>query len=77
MECYGKAWSAFWGGMGNQTVRQFVAECGPDYLANKLWRDGEKRTKAGEAYLLRIATAIRAALQENTQASERGQKPNK
>ncbi len=62
VECYGKAWAAFWGGMGSDTVRQFVAGCDADYLATKLWRDGEKRTKASEAYLLRIATAIRSAL---------------
>lgn len=62
VECYGKAWSAFWGGMGSKTVREFVASCDADYLATKLWRDGEKRTKAGESYLLRIATAIRLAL---------------
>lgn len=62
VECYGKAWAAFWGGMGSKTVREFVAECGPDYVANKLWRDGDKRTKAAEAYLLRIATAVHQGL---------------
>lgn len=60
VECYGKAWAAFWGGMGAKTVREFVASCDPDYLATKLWRDGEKRTKGAESYLLRITTAIRA-----------------
>ena len=71
VECYGKAWSAFWGGMGDKTVKGFVASCGPDYVAGKLWRDGEKRTKAAEAYLLRIASAVCAscatALQESAQ----------
>lgn len=62
VDCYGKAWSAFWGGMGNQTVKQFVASTGPDYLMNRLWRDGEKRTKREEEYLMRITTAIITAL---------------
>lgn len=64
VECYGKAWAAFWGAMGNKTVREFVASCDADYIANKLWRDGEKRTNAGEAYLLRITTAIKNALKD-------------
>ena len=71
VECYGIAWSAFWGGMGSKTAREFVASCDADYLATKLWRTGEKRTKAAEAYLLRITTAIRSALLANTQAEAR------
>lgn len=62
VECYGKAWAAFWGGMGDKTVREFVASCDAEYLATKLWRAEEKRTKVNEAYLLRITSAIRAAL---------------
>lgn len=62
VECYGRAWSAFWGGMGDKPVKHFVASCGPDYIANKLWRDGDKRTKAAEAYLMRVASAIIEAL---------------
>lgn len=69
VECYGKAWAAFWGGMGGKNVREFVASCDADYLATKLWRDGEKRTKQAEAYLLRITTAIRGALLENDPSS--------
>lgn len=58
VECYGKAWAAFWGGMGSNTVRQFVATCDVEYLAEKLRRSDEKRTKANDAYLLRIALAV-------------------
>lgn len=65
VECYGKAWAAFWAGMGSKTVREFVAACDAEYLATKLWRENEKRTKATETYLLRITTAIRSALSPN------------
>lgn len=64
VQCYGKAWSAYWGGMGGKTVRQFVATCDSDYLATKLWPPDQKRTKAGQEYLLRIATAIIHALKQ-------------
>ncbi len=63
VECYGKAWAAFWGGMGSKTVREFVAMVGPDYLTSKLWRDEDKRTKKAEAYLMRISSAIIQSLQ--------------
>ncbi len=58
VECYGQAWSAFWGGMGSKTVREFVASCDSDYIANKLWRTGDRRTKRTEEYLVKIASAV-------------------
>lgn len=36
IECYGKSWSAYWGGMGEQTVAEFFASCSPDYIAGKM-----------------------------------------
>lgn len=33
VECYGKAWSAFWGGMGDQTIAQFFQSVSSDYIA--------------------------------------------
>lgn len=62
IECYGKAWAAFWGAMGDQTVKQFVAKCDADYLANSLHDRSQKRTKQSDAYLRRIATAVILAL---------------
>lgn len=38
IECYGKSWSAYWGGMGDQTVSQFVTSMNADYIANCLHR---------------------------------------
>lgn len=62
VQCYGKAWSAYWGGMGGKPVRDFIISCDADYLASKLWPRDQKLTLAGEAYLTRIATAIIASL---------------
>src|SRR5271170_1478105 len=60
VECYGEAWSAYFGAMGSMTIRQFVQTAGPDYLTNKLSRP--KQTKTTEKYLRRIVEAIKADL---------------
>lgn len=66
VECYGKTWAAYWGGMGQEyTVRQFVALCDAHYITNRLWRDTDKRTKPAQAYLFRIVEAILSALALN------------
>lgn len=36
IECYGKSWSSYWGGMGDRTVAQFFSDCSDDYLAGCL-----------------------------------------
>ena len=36
IECYGKSWSSYWGGMGNRDVRQFFCSCDNGYLVNSL-----------------------------------------
>lgn len=36
IECYGKSWSAYWGGMGERTIAEFFASCSPDYIADKM-----------------------------------------
>jgi len=63
VECYGDAWAHYFGAIGSETIRQFIAGCDEHYLSGKLisytWR---KPTKAEEAYLLDIARAVIAAL---------------
>jgi hypothetical protein len=46
IECYGKSWSAYWGGMGEQTVAEFFASCSPDYIANKMTDERAEITDA-------------------------------
>lgn len=38
IECYGKSWSAYWGGCGEQGVIAFFRSCNTDYLVNCLDR---------------------------------------
>jgi len=36
IDCYGKAWTAFFGSIGDQTIRSFINSCDTHYLAGKL-----------------------------------------
>lgn len=36
IECYSKAWSAYWGAMSDRTVEQFFVDCSNDYLIGNL-----------------------------------------
>ena len=36
IECYGKAWSSYWGAMSERTVEQFFVDCSNDYLIANL-----------------------------------------
>ncbi|SEG21677.1 hypothetical protein [Marinobacterium lutimaris] len=36
IECYGDAWSSYWGAMSGQSIEQFFLRCDEHYLANKL-----------------------------------------
>jgi hypothetical protein len=62
IECFGSAWSAYWGAMGDNGVRGFVCKCSADYLANRLWPSKQRRTKNEYAYLTRLVEAVQAAL---------------
>lgn len=62
VECFGSAWATYWGGMGDRTVKEFIRSCNSDYIANRLWPEKQRRTKAGYAYLMRIVDAVRAAI---------------
>jgi len=34
--CYGKAWTAYWGGMGDQDINEFFCSCDEHYIAKNL-----------------------------------------
>ena len=71
--CFGDAWTGAWGGMGDRTVRQFVAGRDPDYLASSLLelRSENKRMRD---YTTRIAAAVIAALTQPADADADGAK---
>lgn len=60
IECYGKAWSSYWGGMGDLSIKDFFCSCGSDYLITKLLTGHV--TKREEEYLTRIIKAVQEAL---------------
>ncbi|MEW4983093.1 MAG: hypothetical protein AB1Y26_07660 [Cycloclasticus sp.] len=35
-ECYGKAFSAYWGGMGDNTIAEFFCSCDEHYIASNV-----------------------------------------
>lgn len=34
--CYSKAWTSYWGGMGDRTIREFFCSCDEHYIAKNL-----------------------------------------
>jgi hypothetical protein len=66
LTCYGDAWTAWFGAMGNRTIQQFVDSAGVDYLVNKLSpnhvRLNQTQTKRQDQYLARIVKALKAEM---------------
>jgi hypothetical protein len=61
--CFGNAWTAYFRGMGDRTIRQFFREASGDYLVDKLRiATFLKDTQRHRSYLLSIVRAIQAAL---------------
>ncbi len=58
LKCYTSVWTAWWGGMSGQTVREFIQTCDTDYLLNALWCHDVKRTPQNTNYLRRILAAV-------------------
>lgn len=59
VECYGSAWSHWFGAIGTQPLRQFVGTCHPEYLSTKLLSTTSQRfNKTTEKWVERIAFAI-------------------
>lgn len=67
VECYGEAWSTYWGGMGNKRIDGFIRTCSTDYIANRLWPSSRKRLKKDPqyAYLTRVVDAVQAAMSQS------------
>lgn len=65
--CYGEAWTAFFGSMGDESIRDFVKGAPNNYLASKLLPySGQLKVKAEKEqyrYLERIVSAIQEAIQ--------------
>lgn len=64
VECWCTAWSAYWGAMGSASVREFVLEAHPEYIATRMLPQDRKRLKRDEAYLLRIVKVVQQAMRD-------------
>lgn len=61
--CFGQAWTAYFGGMGDRTIRQFFARADTDYMVTKMGIAPHlKQSKRNDAYLGRIIDAVRRNL---------------
>jgi hypothetical protein len=68
IECYGDAWSGYWGAMGTDyTLERFLLGCSADYIAGKMLGSQHKRSKQSQAYILRIIEAVRTTLRNAQQ----------
>jgi hypothetical protein len=56
--CWGTAWTAFWGAMGDRPVREFVTGTDADYMCKKLASSDRKSTKGEYVYRLKVATSV-------------------
>jgi hypothetical protein len=74
LECYGQAWSAYWGAMGNDnSLRGFLGGASHEYIGNCLIRgvrgSGSNKFIANqERYLLRIVKTVKQALRMQPEA---------
>lgn len=67
VECYGCAWSTYFGSIGTTTLRQFIAGCDEYYLARRLvCQTVRHATKREENYVRLIAAAVINSLKGGT-----------
>lgn len=62
VECYGCAWSGYWGAMGNRDIMGFLSDCSPGYIADRMHPNDRRMTKREAAYMERIINAVHSAL---------------
>lgn len=70
MICWGAGWTAYFGGMGEDTIRMFVERVGADYLVNKMGNGSHlKQRKVDDNYLRKIVDAVKKHLKANPVAT--------
>ena len=62
VECFGSAWSGYWGAMGNCTIAKFLSDCSPEYIASRMHPNERRMKRSEESYLLRIVAAVQLVL---------------
>ena len=69
IECYGEAWAAYWGAMGEDNIREFVTRCDTDYIVGKLKGTHQSNGQHFRDYTYRIVTAVKEALKNQACSS--------
>lgn len=67
--CYDLAIQAYWGAMGDCTVKEFFAKCGPDYICNRMGGRHYKAGKVYQSYMQKIVTAVHQHLNQKEAAA--------
>jgi hypothetical protein len=68
--CWGSAWTAYFGAMGEDTIQEFFSKANRGYLINKLgFTQWLKTSKRHEAYLGRVIDAVKSSLLPSPAAS--------
>jgi hypothetical protein len=62
VECFGSAWSGFWGATGCETLIEFITQANPGYIAGKMHPTDRKMPKHEVAYLQRIIDIVHTVL---------------
>lgn len=64
IQCYDKAWTYYFGSIGEQSGKSFFKSCGVDYLTMKMvdFSATKAKIKREEDYLSRIIQAIKEGL---------------
>lgn len=64
VECYGSAWSGYWGAMGNMRVREFFCDCGPDYLCSRMAPQSGQGSRSTQKWRQQVIEAAQAGLKQ-------------
>ena len=63
VECYGSAWSHWFGAIGDKSLKRFLAGCNPGYLADKLLSNtAQPFNQRTQSWVERIVFAIHQAI---------------
>jgi hypothetical protein len=74
--CWGCAWTAFFGAMSGETIREFFSRADVGYLVTKLGiTQFLKQTKTHEKYLGRIVSAVKKFIHDQEALACAGRDP--
>lgn len=67
--CWDMAYTAYWGAIGDNTIQEFFAGCGVDYIMGNLSGRHYKQGAIDQKYLKRIVQSVHDHLNENRGAA--------